>query len=165
MVHRLFLGMPLPAEAAAILHEWAQKHLPAYVRPVPLENLHVTLAFFGERSETELLELQSLVRGITWRGIQVRTGSLQRLGRNAIAIALDVTSGSTALSSVAARLGGHSKRGTSQLHVTVGRPRTRPNLDDVLQPPELEFTLAQLHLFTSTLSPQGAQYTIVAGAR
>jgi len=157
--------MPLPPEAAAILHEWAQKHLPPCVHPVPLKNLHVTLAFFGERSEIELHELQSLVRGITWRGIQVRTGSLQRLGQSAIAIGLHVIGDSSALSSVTATLDGHSKRGTSQLHVTVGRSRKRPNLDDVLQPPELEFTLAQLHLFTSTLTTQGAQYTIVASAR
>lgn len=47
MTRRLFVGVGLPSEAAAIVDAWrANLELPG--RPVPAENFHITLRFIGD---------------------------------------------------------------------------------------------------------------------
>ena len=50
---RLFVALELPAAARAALAAWADAAAPPIVRRIPVENLHVTLAFLGSRSEDE----------------------------------------------------------------------------------------------------------------
>jgi len=51
---RLFLGLRPPDAALDTLAAWQAEHLPANVRIVPREHLHVTLAFLGHRPAGEL---------------------------------------------------------------------------------------------------------------
>src|SRR5262245_23463235 len=52
---RLFLGFRLPDEAAQAVAAWQQEQLAVErVRIVPLENLHVTIAFLGSRPAGEV---------------------------------------------------------------------------------------------------------------
>ena len=51
---RLFLGLRPPDAALDTLAAWQAEHLPADVRIVPREHLHVTLAFLGHRPAGDL---------------------------------------------------------------------------------------------------------------
>lgn len=165
MTHRLFLGMPLPAVEAATLHAWARANLPAGTRPVPMENLHVTLAFLGDRSDREVQELKALVRMIQWPAVQVDTGRLCLMGRGALAIELHLPkSNGVCLAAVAAALENLGMNFPSRLHVTVGRTRGRPDLNAVAKLNPIEFTLDRLLLYDSTLTPSGAHYAILESA-
>ena len=51
---RLFLGFPLPDATAQAVAAWQRAELAVErVRIVPLENLHVTIAFLGSRPAGE----------------------------------------------------------------------------------------------------------------
>ena len=59
---RLFVALDLPAAARAELGAWGREALadPA-LRPVPAENLHITLAFLGYRPEKEIARIAAAV--------------------------------------------------------------------------------------------------------
>ncbi|HCJ65458.1 MAG TPA: RNA 2',3'-cyclic phosphodiesterase, partial [Alcanivorax sp.] len=48
---RCFIGIPVPPALAATL---TANPVPPTARPVPAANLHLTLAFLGERSRSQL---------------------------------------------------------------------------------------------------------------
>ena len=51
---RLFCALRLPEDVLDRLAAWQGRHVPADVRAVPRENLHVTLAFLGARPAGEV---------------------------------------------------------------------------------------------------------------
>ena len=61
---RLFVALDLPADARAALAAWCEAAAPAGVRRVPADNLHVTLAFLGSRSQEEAAAAGALLAGV-----------------------------------------------------------------------------------------------------
>lgn len=61
---RMFLALDLPTPVHEDIMDWGREVLtdPA-LKPVPAENLHVTLAFFGDRP---LAEVDRIARAIEW---------------------------------------------------------------------------------------------------
>lgn len=61
---RLFVALDLPGAVRDGLEEWGREALkdPA-LRPVPAENLHVTLAFLGYRPEKEIERIGAAIAG------------------------------------------------------------------------------------------------------
>jgi RNA 2',3'-cyclic 3'-phosphodiesterase len=61
---RLFVALLLPGEAATRLAEWQERELAGAtdVRPVPRENMHVTVAFLGSTPASELEPIAAAVR-------------------------------------------------------------------------------------------------------
>jgi 2'-5' RNA ligase len=59
---RLFLGLRPPGAALDTLAAWQEEHLPADLRIVPREHLHVTLAFLGSRPAGELPAILGALR-------------------------------------------------------------------------------------------------------
>lgn len=59
---RLFVALDLPERVRTGIAEWGRRELadPA-LRPVPVENLHVTLAFLGFRPEKEVEKIAAVV--------------------------------------------------------------------------------------------------------
>ena len=59
---RLFVALDLPDELRVGIAAWGREALadPA-LRPVPLESLHITLAFLGHRDEKEIEEIAAVV--------------------------------------------------------------------------------------------------------
>lgn len=106
MSRRLFLGCPVPAQAAQALHRWSVAQwgdLPG-VRVLAPVDLHATILFFGEVPEERLPWILELCRTLEWTPIEVRTGDLAVMGRTAIAIRL--RSDSPVLGDLSELLGG-----------------------------------------------------------
>jgi RNA 2',3'-cyclic 3'-phosphodiesterase len=165
---RLFLGFRLPEPAARAITGWQRDELPEHgVRPVPLENLHVTIAFLGSRPATDVGPIASILREAV-AGVQspvlapVRYRETRSVGMlvfddeegRATRIAEDVHRG-------LAELGVYEPERRPWLpHLTVVRFRERPRLRPPL--PDLEpVTMSDAAVYMSRLRPTGAQYEVV----
>lgn len=166
---RLFFGLPLPAAAVDALVPWQQAtfgRLPG-VRPVRPRDLHVTLAFLGQRPRSELPALrEALAEAAKGCGRVVLTPMRYRETDRVAMLVLDDEDRHAAvfqerLVHALERIGAYRPERRSWLpHLTVARfaprPRLRPDL------PELgPFSPSDAALYHSVLRPDGAQYDVV----
>jgi RNA 2',3'-cyclic 3'-phosphodiesterase len=165
---RLFLGLRLPEPAARAITGWQRDELPEHgVRPVPLENLHVTIAFLGSRPATDVGPIAGVLREAT-ADVQspVLTPVRYRETRSVGMLVFDDEEGR------ATRIAEDVHRGLAELgvyeperrpwlpHLTVVRFRERPRLRPSL--PDLEpVTMSDAAVYMSRLRPTGAQYEVV----
>jgi 2'-5' RNA ligase len=166
---RLFCALQLPAETLEALVEWQREAFAAVpdVRPVPRENLHVTLAFLGHRPAGELEAIVGALRAAGSRAEPPRlsvsgyreTRSVGMLtcddeGGRATALAEDLHERLRAL-------GVYEPEQRRWLaHVTVLRFRRRPRVRPEL--PRLEpFTTSDAAAYLSRLRPGGAHYEVL----
>jgi 2'-5' RNA ligase len=179
---RLFIALDLPAALRAGIVAWGERELTdAALRPVPLESIHITLAFLGHRPEVEIERLAEIVEGLSAAApaIELRDPVAKPSRRRPGLFALTVDSpGAVALQAELAeelasvRLHKPEKR-PFWPHVTVARVRSegrgskRPRA--VEKPPGalprglLEPVLCvRTTLYRSELNPQGAHYTPLA---
>ena len=166
---RLFCALRVPAETLDDLVEWQGGAVArvAGVRPVPRENLHVTLAFLGHRPARELEAIVDALREaaavvepprLSVRGYR-ETRSVGMLacddeGGRATALAEDLHERLEAL-------GVYERERRRWLpHVTVLRFRDRPRLRPEL--PALEpFVTSDAAAYLSRLRPGGARYEVL----
>ena len=165
---RLFLGFRLPDPAARAIARWQGAELPEDgVRPVPLENLHVTIAFLGSRPATDVGPIASVLReavaGITPPVLApVRYRETRSVG---MLVFEDEEGRATRIAEVVhrglAELGVYEPEQRPWLpHLTVVRFRERPRLRPSL--PDLEpVTMSDAAVYMSRLRPTGAQYEVV----
>lgn len=178
---RLFVALDLPDEVRGGLEVWGREALgdPA-LRPVPAENLHITLAFLGHRPEKEIEPIARLVEESAGAVPMVELRDPEpRPPRRPRLFALPAISPGAELLQVALqerlveqRFYKAEKR-PFWPHVTVARVRSegrgsrRPRA--VERPPKKlpeELSLAcfcrRLTLYRSELKPQGARYVPLA---
>jgi RNA 2',3'-cyclic 3'-phosphodiesterase len=166
---RLFCALRLPDDVVDDLAAWQLLELRGG-RPVPPENVHVTLAFLGARPAAELEPiaeaLREAARGAERPELEVRgyreTRSVGMLvcddhaGR-ATAFADDLFGRLEAL-------GVYRREGRPWLpHVTVIRFRERPRLRPLL-PERGPFSPSDAAVYLSRLRPTGAQYEVLETA-
>jgi 2'-5' RNA ligase len=126
---RLFVALDLPMVVRAELSEWAQQVAPAEVRRVPAENLHVTLAFLGNRSREEATAVGALLPKLARPLAELRvTRALWLPPRRpgVLSVALDADESLVALQAelvegLVAAIGFTAERRRFRPHVTVGR--------------------------------------------
>ncbi|HEU5066025.1 MAG TPA: 2'-5' RNA ligase family protein [Gaiellaceae bacterium] len=165
---RLFLGFRLPEPAARAIVGWQRDELPEQdVRPVPVENLHVTIAFLGSRPATDVGPIASVLREAV-AGVlpPVLAPARYRETRSVGMLVFDDDAGrATRVAETAHR--GLAELGVYELerrpwlpHLTVVRFRERPRLDPSL--PDLgPVTMSDAAVYMSRLRPTGAQYEVV----
>ena len=165
---RLFLGFGLPERTARAIVRWQRDELPERdVRPVPLENLHVTIAFLGSRPADDVGPIASVLREAA-AGVPppVLAPSRYRETRSVGMLVFEDEEGR------ATRIAETAHRGLAELgvyepeqrpwlpHLTVVRFRERPRLRPSL--PDLEpVTMSDAAVYMSRLRPTGAQYEVV----
>ena len=170
---RLFVAAELPDGAVEALLGWRPED--EALRPVPRESLHVTLAFLGERAESDvpvvgglLDELARPVSGLTleralWlpprrpRVLAVEFGGAEALDELQAELA----------AALAEAIGFVPERRRFLPHVTVARVRhgRRPPDGELPDLPYAgDFAATWLTLFRSRLSPKGARYEALARA-
>jgi 2'-5' RNA ligase len=163
---RLFLGLPLPAEAVERLLPWQQAELHD-VRVVPPEHLHVTLAFLGSTPVDRFAEIAAGLEEVAGAGERpVLTVSGYRETRSVAMLVLSDLEARAArlaehLHARLERLGVYEQEGRAWLpHLTVARFRRPPRLSPSL--PELgEVSPSEAAVYLSRLRPGGAQYEIL----
>ncbi|MBD0317667.1 MAG: RNA 2',3'-cyclic phosphodiesterase [Thermoleophilia bacterium] len=165
---RLFVALPLPAEARERLVAWQRAALASAgdARVVPPENLHVTLVFLGARSVGEIdaivREIRAAVRGVTPPAL-LAVG--YRETRSVGMVVFHDEGGRASelagrVSESLARLGVYEPERRSWLpHVTVLRFRRPPRLRP--DPPDLgRLSPSEVALYHSVLRRAGAQYEV-----
>lgn len=162
---RLFCALRLPPETVERLAAWqAALPVPAGVRVVPPENLHVTLAFLGATPRSRVDDVAGALRAAA-SGVAPPelAASRYRETRSVGMVVLDDEGGrATAIGEELARrlesLGLYRPERRPWLpHVTVVRFRERPRLRP--SPPDLgRFTPSEATVTMSLLRPAGAQY-------
>jgi 2'-5' RNA ligase len=174
---RLFVALELPDHVRSTLERWRPRA--DALRPVPAEQLHVTLAFLGERGEQEAALVSELlpqaarpVRALALGGALILPLRRPRV----LTVAIEDGDGSLGAlqSAVAAALaegiGWHSEYRRFLAHVTVARVRARGRgraeadplgaVGTALEPPPpvAPFAATALTLFRSRLGAGGSRY-------
>jgi RNA 2',3'-cyclic 3'-phosphodiesterase len=165
---RLFLGFPLPEPAVQAVVRWQREQLGVeHVRLVPLENLHVTIAFLGSipAAETHAIgdALRAAVDGVA---NPVLTPVRYRETRSVGMLVLDDEEGrATQIAEDAHRrlagLGVYEPERRKWLpHLTVVRFRDRPRLAPPI--PDLgPVRMSDAAVYMSRLRAGGAQYEVL----
>lgn len=193
-MRRLFLGCPVPAHAAEVLHRWALDQwgdLPG-VRVLAPEDLHATILFFGDVPEERVGKLEGLTRAAEWPTVVVQTGALRVMGRTALATELNAEGygqgrlfaviwgqprswyppGWSFVSGLANELGPAERERVSRRYrrrkafeLHVTLARAKTPPPMPTQGPDVAFTLDHAALYESYLGPGGSRYTILARTR
>jgi 2'-5' RNA ligase len=166
---RAFLAIAIPDDISATLIR-VQSTLP-FGRPVPEDNLHLTLAFFEDAPEPGLEDLHEMLMALRAQPVTIRFTSIDSFTeaeRGLIFAAVDRTEPLQALhdriASLCRQAGLDLPRRRFRPHVTLMRAGRRPDgatrdrLAASLGPrPDLPgFTARALTLYRSTLGPRGA---------
>lgn len=162
---RLFCGFRLPGGVRDALVAWSGEL--GAGRPVPADNLHVTLAFLGHRPAAEVGAVAgALGAAAAGAGAVVLEPVRYRETRSAGMLVLDDREGTAAaladdLHGRLESLGLYRRERRPWLpHVTVIRFREPPRLSPSL-PPVGAFAPSDAAAFLSRLRPSGAQYEVL----
>ena len=172
---RAFLALPIPEETVAALID-VQALIP-FGRPVPEDNLHLTLAFLGEAAETALSDLDALLSATPLPAAPVAFGGLGTFGeleRGLVFAEVLTDPRLDTLQAKVARLvrmaGLDLPRRRFRPHVTLSRANRQPTgpardrlaaaLGERVAIPG--FVASELVLFRSTLGAGGARHDALA---
>ena len=173
---RSFVGLPIPDET--IRSFTRLQHGLSTARPVPEENLHLTLAYLDDQPESLLRELAEILDTIPPAPFEIRLKGVKLMGGKAPgALAVEADGGDPLVrlqSSVvrAARdVGIELERRKFRPHVTIFRfsrtaeatdsERIQAWITEYGQFPPFSFVAESLTLYRSTLGPGGAVYDVL----
>ena len=171
---RCFLALPLPDVTCEVLADLA--HALPMGRPVPEENLHLTLAFLDEVTQADLERLHEVLDDLSAPPVSLTLSGLELFGGKSPALMAILASGAEALQSKVARAVGRAGitllRRRFRGHVTLTRfprrmePGQLAKLGRFLEAqaatrlPPVE--VGHLALYASHLHPNGARYEVLA---
>ena len=169
---RLFVALDLPATVRSELAAWCDRVAPDSVRRVPADNLHLTLAFLGARSQDEADAVAALLPAVTEPlGEMTTAGALwlppRRPGVLTVAVEADgrlSTLQAALVAGLGEAIGFVPEARAFRPHITVGRvPRNvRLRPPSLAEPPKLTFAAPSITLYRSRTQPGGARYEPVA---
>lgn len=172
---RLFVAADPPEAARNEAAAWG-RHVArsaAGMRPVPAENCHLTLAFIGDREESDLPQIRAAVADAASPGPAfavplVSFGAPVWLPpRRPRALALEIHDDRGDLAALQHEIAGSLERSIGwkakrqfRPHLTVARTGRSFDPDALSLPvgPDLEFEPEAVTLYSSTLLPEGARY-------
>ena len=178
---RLFIAIPLPPDLAVRASEILPTSLPA-LRRVKAENLHVTLAFLGWTPDERLDEVTSAAREAAAQVSRFElafegAGRFPERGRPRV-VWIGIAEGGPSVHQVAAGVAaGLRSRGLRfddrplSPHLTLARvPEDASSAEaktiaaalQDLAAPRLQFTVDEIAVVQSVLSPRGPRYTALA---
>ena len=163
---RLFVGVALNAvqqqQMAGVLAQ-----LPAALKPVPAENLHLTLRFLGQSSESQTRALWMQLSAASLPAFSVRLEQLLCWpGPKVLCLAGEMTDPAlqdldACITQAAASAGYPSAQHPLHPHLTLARgAKQLPHLPVIV--PELQVQPTALHLYQSVSTPAGVRYPILA---
>lgn len=163
---RLFVGVALnPAQQQQMAAVLAT--LPAGLKPVPAENLHLTLRFLGQSSETQARALWAQLRATSLPVFSVRLEQLLCWpGPKVLCLAGEITDPAlrdldASISQAAASAGYPPSQHPLHPHLTLARGAKQFPQSPVTVP-ALQVQPTELHLYQSVSTPAGVRYPILA---
>ncbi|MEM8580144.1 MAG: RNA 2',3'-cyclic phosphodiesterase [Pseudomonadota bacterium] len=164
---RAFIALPIPEPSIAALV--GLQNTLAHGRAVPEENLHLTLAFLGDVSETvldelhfELSRLRSPAPCVQFTGLAVYPATRQKLIVIEVNDDPHLASFAKQITTVARGTGLALPRRRFRPHVTLTRGRSVPSDLPVFRTPVPQFEATEFCLYRSTLSEGGARHEVLA---
>ena len=164
---RLFVAVPIPHETSLALDDWAA-HLDLPGRPVPVENLHLTLRFVGDSDDVGYDRLLAELDQIDPRDpFRIRLEGLGAFpnARRATVAWCGVTGETVALEGLAADVdeavdaaGFGVEDRPFAAHVTLARIRPPAVLDTAVGGPGLRVSVDEFVVFRSHLGAGGVTY-------
>ncbi|MBY4894611.1 RNA 2',3'-cyclic phosphodiesterase [Rhodobacteraceae bacterium N5(2021)] len=172
---RAFIALPLADTAVDALLR-VQSLLPVG-KPVPEENLHITLAYLGEVPEEVLEVLHDLLEAAPLRAADVAFGALGTFAEMERGLTFAEVIPSDALTALQSKVAQLARQAGAELprrrfhpHVTLLRANKQPKgpardrlaaaMGIPLDVPG--FTARELRLYQSTLTPTGARHEVLA---
>lgn len=160
---RLFFGLKPDPQTALDIIDWRERSLPPMARPVPVDNLHVTLAFLGEVEERYLEELFDLADQVRSGQFELRINQLGFWSKPKILwIGPDETSQTVyqlakMLGNVRRRMGFRADKKEFLPHITIARRCEMPPPASVLKP-DFSIYFDRFTLFESSRIKSGLYY-------
>lgn len=160
---RLFFGLPLDQQTSLAIDAFRANTLPPLDRPVPIANLHVTLAFLGEVANNQMEELCELASGVSAMPFDLTLDELGYwpkprilwLGASAPpAPLLDLVRD---LAGIARRLRLPTDKRDFRAHVTIARNCQTPPPGSAI-PPCITSSFASFTLFRASMTRSGMRY-------
>lgn len=172
---RLFVALELPGAVRRELAVWTARAAPPGVRAVAEENLHLTLAFLGERPAQDAAAAAAVLPAAARPVDELSTaGALwlppRRPGVLCVALAPDPGLAALRTELVAGLAGALDwipERRAFRPHVTVGRVRRGARVRGAElepPPPDLAFAARIIALYRSHPGPGGSRYEALARA-
>ncbi len=163
---RLFFGLQLDQQTCLDIDHWVTTSLPPMTHPVPLANLHITLAFLGKVDPGRLERLISSADdirclqfelmldevgfwnkpGILWLGTNETPQPLLALSRK--------------LKYLVNQMGFSAEKRTYQPHVTIARRCELP-IPAAIEPPHFHSAFDQFTLYESVTTKSGMRYEVL----
>lgn len=164
---RLFLALDLPVEERHALAAWARETV-GHGRPVPADDLHITLAFLGDRPATEVpVIVEALAEAVAAHAVAPLAVRRWRETRSVGMLVLDDPEGGAsrlreALRGRLVELGIPPAGPEPWLpHLTLARHRARSG-ERIAAPAGRTLVPSDAAAYLSRLSPTGARYTALA---
>ena len=160
---RLFVALDLPAQARAAL---AEVPLGEGWRAVPVQSLHVTLAFLGQLPEAGpvVAAVRPAVRPVTRLSLDSAVLLPPRRPRVlAVRLGGDMSALQASVSAALSDAGLYTPEKRPFLpHVTIGRARGDRPSRSMPVVPRMTFAAPSVSVYESRLSPKGARYEALA---
>ncbi|HIG40762.1 MAG: RNA 2',3'-cyclic phosphodiesterase [bacterium] len=162
---RLFFGLSLTQQTLLEIDAWRESTLPPFANPVPIDNLHITLAFLGKVTDRQLEPLMMSANEVRVPGFELTLNDLGYwskpnllwIGPSQVPRSMLELAG--LLGGIRRRLGLQSDKKSYSPHITIARRCGTPPPVSALAP---EFTVffASFVLFESVRSRSGLRYEI-----
>ena len=163
---RLFFGLNPDPQTALDIIDWRERSLPPMARPVPVDNLHVTLAFLGEVQDRYLEELFDLATQVQSGPFDLRINQLGFWSKPRILwigpdeVPQEVSQLAKMLGNVRRRMGFRADKKEFLPHISIARKCEMPPPASALKP---DFTIYfdRFTLFESSRIKSGLYYRAV----
>jgi 2'-5' RNA ligase len=163
---RLFFGLKPDPQTALDIIDWRERSLPPMARPVPVDNLHVTLAFLGQVQDRYLEELFELAGQVRSDPFELKISQLGFWSKPKILwigpenIPQSISELAKLLGIVRRRMGLRADKKEFLPHISIARRCEMPPPASVLKP---DFTIYfdRFTLFESSRIKSGLYYRAV----
>lgn len=151
---RTFFALGLDQQTTAAIDRWRTISLPPFWRPVPRENLHVTLVFLGDITESQWLALARGAEAIEVPEFNLRLDSLGYWPKQEIVylttttVPDELTTLVGDLRKLAQRTGIRIEKRPFHAHVTLARRCDQPPLTPI-QAPDFNIAVDSFELLQS----------------
>lgn len=166
MMNRLFFALELPAKDKAAISHWRELSFGMFAKPVPMENLHLTLCFLGDVSQHQEQQLIILTDQIQAQVINMDFSDIGVFSKPGVLYMAPCGDFSPAtklaaiLNKFALQLSIKVEKRAFKPHITLFRKVK--SLPGVEQPPLFSIQFRNLVLYRSTRGPNSVIYRDVA---